>query len=448
MTETPLDSDPLRQEHAVDHAAAAPAPATLDTSLSPGPGGDAGPSRDAAQHGLTAHGHGGGSTVPAVDRGERPASFDVADFPVPTGREEDWRFTPLDRLEGLMEGEPSDAHLEWTTDLPAGVEVVTVPAGDPLLRAVPKPLDRLAALALANSGGAVVVRVPRGATPAEPVVVRLHGTGKEVVWGHVILDIGSQADVTVVLEHTGTARYAAGVSVLVGDAANLQLVGIQDWERDAVHAQHVGVRLGRDASLRSTQVTLGGDLVRVLETVEYAGTGGDAELAGIYFADAGQHLEHRLFIDHSEPHCRSNVAYKGALQGDGARTVWIGDVLIRAGAEQTDTYELNRNLVLTDGARADSVPNLEIETGEIVGAGHASATGRFDDEQLFYLQARGIPEAEARRLVVRGFFAEIVQRIGVPAVAERLMSAIEAELEQTMSPDGPDAVDGTEENRP
>ena len=112
--------------------------------------------------------------------------------------------------------------------------------------------------------------------------------------------------------------------------------------------------------------------------------------------------------------CRSRVTYKGALQGEGAHTVWVGDVLIRADAEGTDTYELNRNLVLTDGARADSVPNLEIETGEIAGAGHASATGRFDDEQLFYLQARGIPEDEARRLVVRGFFAELVQQIGVP----------------------------------
>jgi Fe-S cluster assembly protein SufD len=101
--------------------------------------------------------------------------------------------------------------------------------------------------------------------------------------------------------------------------------------------------------------------------------------------------------------------------------------------------------VLSDGARADSVPNLEIETGEIVGAGHASATGRFDDEQLFYLQARGIREAEARRLVVRGFFAEIIQRIGVPSIADRLMASIEAELELTMSPDGPDPVDGSEE---
>jgi Fe-S cluster assembly protein SufD len=127
--------------------------------------------------------------------------------------------------------------------------------------------------------------------------------------------------------------------------------------------------------------------------------------------------------------CRSNVVYKGALQGDGAHTVWIGDVLIRAAAEGTNTYELNRNLVLTDGARADSVPNLEIETGEIEGAGHASATGRFDDEQLFYLQARGIPVDQARRLVVRGFFHEVLQKIAVPEVRDRLEAAIEAELQ-------------------
>ena len=133
------------------------------------------------------------------------------------------------------------------------------------------------------------------------------------------------------------------------------------------------------------------------------------------------------------------MLYKGALQGDpdveqpDAHTVWVGDVLIRAEATGTDTFEVNRNLVLTDGARADSVPNLEIETGEIVGAGHASATGRFDDEQLFYLRSRGIPEEQARRLVVRGFFGEIIAKIAVPEVRERLTAAIEHELAITES---------------
>ena len=175
-------------------------------------------------------------------------------------------------------------------------------------------------------------------------------------------------------------------------------------------------------------MTLGGGIVRLNTNVRYAGPGGDATLLGVYFADSKQHLEHRSFVDHNAPSCKSRVTYKGALQGDSAHTVWVGDVLIRAEAEGTDTYELNRNLVLTDGARADSVPNLEIETGEIVGAGHASATGRFDDEQLFYLQARGIPEDEARRLVVRGFLIDVVNQIPVADLRERLHADIDAEL--------------------
>ncbi len=128
------------------------------------------------------------------------------------------------------------------------------------------------------------------------------------------------------------------------------------------------------------------------------------------------------------PHCKSRALYKGALQGRSAHTVWIGDVLIRNAAVGTDTYEMNRNLVLTEGARADSVPNLEIETGEIVGAGHASATGRFDDDQLFYLLSRGIPSEIARRLVVRGFFGEVLHKIGIPLVVDRAGATIEREL--------------------
>ena len=359
------------------------------------------------------------------------ASFEVDDFAPPTGREEDWRFTPLDRLRGLLEAPdaPSGAQLRWTTQLPDGVQLTSVGTGDPLLRRVPKPVDRVGALAMAHSDGAVVVRVPAEAVPDGPLTLRLDGEEGRLVRGHVVIEIGAHAEADVVLEHRGSARYAGEVSVLVGDGARLNLAVLNLWDDDAVHLGHVGFRLGRDATVRSTQVSLGGDLVRVVETVEFAGPGGDVELAGLYIADAGQHLEHRLFVDHAAPHCTSNVVYKGALQGEGAHTVWVGDVLIEATAEGTETYELNRNLVLTDGARADSVPNLEIETGEIVGAGHASATGRFDDEQLFYLQARGIPEDEARRLVVRGFFADLVNRIGVPGVRERLMSAIEAELD-------------------
>ena len=369
---------------------------------------------------------------PADVRPERITSRDPEAFPVITGREEEWRFTPLDRVRPLLDGAPSDARLQWKTELPEGVTVRDVAADDPLLATVPVPVDRLSALAMTRSGGATVVTVPVEAQLDEPVVLHLSGTGDPaVVWGHVVLDIGRHSKATIVLEHSGDARYASCVSVLVGDGAQVDVVSVQEWERTALHGQHTGIRVGRDARVRAMDVTLGGDVVRLVKTVEYAGSGGEAELLGLYFADAAQHLEHRLFIDHAVPNCRSRVTYKGALQGDAAHTVWVGDVLIRAEATGTDTYELNRNLLLTPEARADSVPNLEIETGEILGAGHASATGRFDDEQLFYLQARGIPADEARRMVVRGFFAEVLQQIGVPALEERLLAAVEAELERT-----------------
>jgi Fe-S cluster assembly protein SufD len=218
------------------------------------------------------------------------------------------------------------------------------------------------------------------------------------------------------------------VEIILGESANLTVISLQEWDDTAVHLANHFASVGRDAKLKHVVVSLGGSIVRVNPSVHLAGSGSDIEALGLYFADAGQHLEQQVYINHDAPHSRSRVTYKGALQGEGARTVWIGDVLIGRSAAGTDSYEQNRNLVLTEGTRADSVPNLEIETGDIQGAGHASATGRFDDEQLFYLQARGIREDEARRLVVRGFLTEIVQKIGSPALEERLQQAIESEL--------------------
>jgi len=237
----------------------------------------------------------------------------------------------------------------------------------------------------------------------------------------------------VVLDHRGSATYADNVELVVGDGASLSVVSLQDWDDDAVHLTHHYATLGRDARLRHAAVTLGGSVVRMGTEVRYDGPGGDAELTGLYFADAGQHLEHRLFVDHDVPNCRSRVTYKGALQGEEAHAVWIGDVLIRPEATGTDTYEYNRNLVLTDGTRVDSVPNLEILTGEIVGAGHASASGRLEDHHLFYLMARGIPFAEARRLVIRGFFGQLIDTIEVPELRSRVSGAVEAELERSLS---------------
>ncbi|GAA1216814.1 Fe-S cluster assembly protein SufD [Kitasatospora nipponensis] len=357
-------------------------------------------------------------------------SYDVNDFPVPTGREEDWRFTPLHRLAGLHDGTALTATAgedKVELSLPDGVTADLVGRGDERLGRAGKPVDRVAAQAYSSFEQALVVTVPKDAVLTEPVRIDVRGEGG-VRFAHVVIDVKPFAEAVVVLGHTGTGTRAANVELLVGDGAKLTFVSIQDWDRDAVHAAQQTALIGRDAAFKSVVVTFGGDLVRIHPRVTYAAPGGEAELFGLYFADAGQHLEHRLQIDHDTPHCRSNVVYKGALQGQDAHAVWVGDVLIRAAAEGTDTYEHNRNLVLTDGARVDSIPNLEIETGEIVGAGHASATGRFDDEQLFYLQSRGIPQDEARRLVVRGFFAELVQQIGVAELHDQLLEKIEDEL--------------------
>jgi Fe-S cluster assembly protein SufD len=371
------------------------------------------------------------STV--ATRMSAPPSFDVADFPVPHGREEEWRFTPLERLRGLHDGTAvADGSIKAEISVPDGVRVETVARDDARLGRAGAPVDRVAAQAYSAFEKATIVTVPKETVLTEPVRLALHGEGG-VTYGHTVFELGAFAEATVVIDHTGDTVRAANVEYVVGDGAKLTVVTVMDWDDTAVHASQQGALVGRDASFRHVVVTFGGDLVRIHPRVSYAGTGGEAELIGLYFTDRGQHHEHRLLVDHNTPHCKSNVVYKGALQGESAHAVWIGDVLIEAKAEGTDTYEMNRNLVLTDGARVDSVPNLEIETGEIVGAGHASATGRFDDEQLFYLMARGIPEIDARRLVVRGFFAELVQQIGVPDIEERLLAKIEEELEASVA---------------
>jgi Fe-S cluster assembly protein SufD len=371
--------------------------------------------------------------VPPKTKSQLLRSYDVADFPALTGREEEWRFTPLKRLRGLATASTGDGaapRYEYAV-VPPGVNISIVERDDKRIGSALVPFDRVSALAIGAVKQALVVSVAGEAAVAEPVEVVLVGTGAHAhAYGHTIIELGELSEATMVLEQTGSATLADNVEVLIADGARLTLVTVSDWAADTVQLQHLKFRLGRDARLLHIQVSLGGDLLRQYTSVDYTGRGGDAELYGLYFADAGQHFEHRLLVDHSVPDCRSYVGYRGALQGADARTIWVGDVLIRAEATGTDTYEWNRNLVLTDGARADSVPNLEIETGEVIGAGHASATGRFDDEQLFYLMSRGITETEARRLVVRGFFAELLAKIPVVGLRDRLGARIEARLEE------------------
>jgi Fe-S cluster assembly protein SufD len=377
------------------------------------------------------HSHGAGASGSPA---ERFTSRDPDAFAVPRGREEEWRFTPIREIRDFFEPFPEPANFDRESSAPEPASIQLVERDHPSVGRVLQPGDRASALAFQRARRAVLVQIPADAALPAPVRVTINGTGANA-YGHLVIDAGRFCTATVIVTYTGKGRSAGNVEIIAGDGSQLTVVHIEDGQSDFVHLQAHALSVGRDASVKHVVVGLGGALVRLTPTVQFAGPGGSVELLGANFAGADQHFETRLYIDHGVPNCRSRVLYKNALLGESARTVWIGDVRIRPDATGTDTYEMNRNLLLSDGARADSVPNLEIETGNIAGAGHASATGRFDDLQLFYLQSRGIPEETARRLVVRGFFADMVNRIGLPELEQQIMAAIEQRLGYTPDTD-------------
>jgi len=380
---------------------------------------------------MAEHSHGAG--VPLQIRSARLRSANVADFGPVSRVEEQYRYITSERLAGL----DADSLDEYIGDIsikhPEGVTTAWVGSEHPAFGGAGLPEDRPSAAAWGSAEQAYLVTIPGDAKPDCEIQIGINSEATAPSALHVIIDAKPFSRGTVILDHKGSAVLGENVEIIVGDEAEITVISIQDWDTEAVHNSAQFAKLGRNSKLRHMVVSLGGKTLRVSTSAEFTQPGGDVELLGMYFADAGQYIENRLYVDHAVPNCKSRVTYKGALQGDKAHTVWVGDVLIRMAAEGTDTYELNRNLLLTDGARADSVPNLEIETGKIEGAGHASASGRFDDEQLFYLQARGINEREARRLVVRGFLNEIIQKIGNEEIESRLSASIEAELERSGS---------------
>jgi Fe-S cluster assembly protein SufD len=367
--------------------------------------------------------------VPVQTRSERPHSFDPSDFGAPTGREVNWKHTPVARLSGLFA--PATANDGVTYVFASGeqyraapLSVDTAPRGE-FFRAE----DVTAAVAWQGSAEGMHIRIPREEEVAAPILVTIEGRGAALrADAHIVVEALEHSAATVVLQHRGAAQYAQNVEIIARAGSRLTVISLQQWDDDAVHAAAHQARVDADATLKHFVISFGGGVVRVNPNVELAGAGSEGYLYGLSYADSGQHLESQVYLHHKGAHTKGDVLYKGALQGEGAHSVWIGDVLIGPDATGTDSYEANRNLVLTEGARADSIPNLEIETGDILGAGHASATGRFDDEQLFYLQARGITEEEARRLVVLGFLTDIVQRLSIPALETELLASIEAEL--------------------
>jgi Fe-S cluster assembly protein SufD len=382
------------------------------------------------QHGLTEHSHGAG--VPIQTRNERPRSTSVSDFAAVSKTQEIWRYLPIEKLNGLDADVYSElAESDFELRLPAGFSAKFEDSTSAKIGQAGLPEDRVAAAAWSNASKTLVIEIAENLESAEPAFIKVPGTPQGAHAFHVLVIAKRFSVATLVLDHQGKGTLGENVELVVEDGAKLNFVTIQDWESGSAHVSSQFSTVGRDAQLKHVVVSLGGDLVRVTPQVSLNSTGGEVHMFGVYLADTGDYIEHRPFVDHIAANCVSRVTYKGALQGKGSHTVWVGDVLIRESAVGTDTYELNRNLLLTDGARADSVPNLEIETGKIEGAGHASASGRFDDEQLFYLQSRGISEHDARRLVVRGFLNEVIQKIGIEEVENRLRDAIELDLERT-----------------
>ena len=383
-------------------------------------------SQTTAQHGLAEHTH--GSFVPLQIRSDRPRSKSVSDFEDVSPLQDLWRYLQPDQLKGLDADVLGEFESEVVFPSSEDVKISWIESTDARVGSIGIPEDRVAAAAYTNASKTLLVEIEANAEVAEPVVVQINGSGVNASALHILVVAKKFSNATLVFEHNGLGVLAEIIEVDVHDEAKLNLVSVQNWDKGSAHVSAHFSKLARNSYLKHSVASFGGDLVRITPVTTFTGPGAEVEMNGVYFADAGQHIENRPFVDHAAPNCKSRVTYKGALQGNKAHTVWIGDVLIRVVAEGTDTYELNRNLLLTDGARADSVPNLEIETGEIEGAGHASASGRFDDEQLFYLQARGISEDEARRLVVLGFLVDILQRTKIDELVERLTKVLEEKL--------------------
>lgn len=275
--------------------------------------------------------------------------------------------------------------------------------------------------------GGAYVRVPPGVVVDEPLFFehRVGGDGL-ASFPHTLLVVGEGAEVSVVDRFAahGTPHLCDTViELLVGDGARVRYVSVQEHGPDTWQIGLQRAHVGRDASLHSSAVALGGDYARMRTESFLEGQGGESDLLAVYFGDGNQVLDFRTLQDHVAPHTRSDLLFKGAVE-DQAQSVYSGLVHLRESAQHARASQTNRNLVLTEGASAESIPNLEIEAND-VHCSHASAVGPIDDDQRYYLETRGIPPEEAERLIVLGFFDDVLNRLPVATLAAALRHTIE-----------------------
>jgi Fe-S cluster assembly protein SufD len=296
-----------------------------------------------------------------------------------------------------------------------------------LFRAFDPGCDRFAALHAATWSGGVFVYVPPGVVIDEPLHTLSVLSPGAADLGHALVILDEGAEATLLAETASLAESSAGlhcgaVELILASGAKLRYVNLQNWATGVWHFAHHKALVGADASLQWTIAALGSRLSKVNQHVALVGAGADAQVNGVMFTEGKQHLSYHTLQHHQAPSCRSDLLYKAALQDD-SRTVWRGMIRVDQEAQKTDGYQRNDNLMLSDHARSDSIPGLEILADD-VRCTHGSTTGRVDDEQIFYARSRGLTRKEAVRMVVAGFFQQIFDRITIESVREALGDAI------------------------
>ncbi|MDZ4782742.1 MAG: Fe-S cluster assembly protein SufD [Planctomycetia bacterium] len=303
----------------------------------------------------------------------------------------------------------------------------------PLLtqRAIPSQTDKLAALQAAAWSAGTLLYVPRGVAIEQPLHIHSAMTAGGVDLGYTLVVLEDGAEATLLSETAGdegSALHCGAIELYVGAGANLRYVNLQNWGRGTWHFAHQRGQVGRDATLQWTIGALGSRLAQVSQHVELVGAGANVQVNGVMFTEGKQHLTYNTLQHHQAPSCRSDLLYKGGLQ-DASRLVWRGMIKVDKAAQKTDAYQRDDNLMLSDAARADSIPGLEIEADD-VRCTHGATAGRVDDEQLFYAQARGLSRKEAARLIVSGFFQQVFDRITIDSVREALATAIDRRVRE------------------
>jgi Fe-S cluster assembly protein SufD len=370
----------------------------------------------------------------------------------PTGAEEDWRYVdfdfsfadlkPVAQPGTALEADPFVASLADVSGRVSIVDGQVVSAeassakvsrfadleADPgMLDLVPVDHNKLAAAHTAFSNDGVLIEVEPGTVMETPIVVEIQGvTAGAAIFPHVFVRVGHNAEARVVVSYSSAPGerllMIPKIDLEVGHGANLRFLTVQGLDHAASNVVHQRARLGRDATSRIGEVGLGGRIGRLDLGVDLVGDGSSSEVVGLYFGEGNQTLDYRLLIDHEGKNTTSDVFLKGAVEDD-AQSVFTGLLRIEKDAVRTSTFETNRNLVLSENAKAHSVPNLEILCDDVI-CGHGSSVGPLEKEHLYYLQSRGLSRDRAERLLIRGFFQEVLDRLPIEGIEKPIADEV------------------------